>query len=189
VVREDTIRIGRVTKAHGLTGELEVRPDWPDSRGLLDAREVVLEAADGSRESYVVTRRRPTPKGILILLEGIADRTAAESRRGNTVSVPRGALPSLAEGEYYLCDLVGLEVVCAGVPAGRVVEVQMYPSVDAIVIETPTGDKAEQPLLDEWVERVDLKGGRVLLHSLDGLIEVPGTSRASAGPTEGSGER
>jgi 16S rRNA processing protein RimM len=189
VVREDTIRIGRVTKAHGLTGELEVRPDWPDSRGLLDAREVVLEAADGRRESFVVTRQRPTPKGILILLKGIADRTAAESRRGNTVSVPRGALPSLAEGEYYLCDLVGLEVFCEGGAVGRVVEVQMYPSVDAIVIETPAGDRAEQPLLDEWVEQVDLKSARILLRSLDGLIEVPGASRASEGPAEGTGER
>lgn len=186
----DAIRIGRVVRAHGLLGELEVRPDWADSRGLLDASRVVLESADGRRESFEVTRARQTPKGTLMLLAGISDRDAAEALRGQTVSVPRAALPSLAEGEYYLCDLVGLSVCSAKGPIGSVVEVQMYPSVDAIVIETPTGERLEQPLLDQWVERVDLRERRITLASQDGLIEVPGaavtkTSKVLAG-TKGS---
>jgi 16S rRNA processing protein RimM len=167
-------------RAHGLVGELEVRPDWPDSRGLLDASRVVLESAEGHRAAFQVTRARQTPKGTLMLLAGVADRDAADALRGQTVSVPRDALPSLAEGEYYLCDLVGLSVSSAEGPIGKVVEVQMYPSVDAIVIETPTGERLEQPLLDQWVERVDLREARITLASQDGLIEIP---RAAATKT------
>jgi 16S rRNA processing protein RimM len=178
MTRRDAIRIGRVIRAHGLLGELEVRPDWPDSRGLLDATEVVLESAAGERTLFKVARRRQTPKGTLILLTGIADRDAAEARRGQTVSVPREALPSLGEGEYYLSDLVGLAVSSADGPIGSVVEVQMYPSVDAIVIETPAGERVEQPLLDEWLERVDLVARQITLVSRDGLIEVPGKADA-----------
>jgi 16S rRNA processing protein RimM len=189
VVHGDTIRIGRVVKAHGLTGELEIRPDWPESTGLLEASQVVLEGADGERETHVVTRSRQTPKGVLMLLAGITDRTAAEARRGYTVNVPRTALPSLEEGEYYLCDLVGLEVLGGEGSLGRVVEVQMYPSVDAIVIESVTGERSEQPLLDEWVDEVDLKSGRILLKSLGGLIEVPRPKNAPGPSTAGSGER
>jgi len=176
----DTIRIGRVMRAHGLTGELEVRPDWSDSRGLLEASQVVLESEEGRRQVFKVTRARQTPKGTLMLLAGIADRDAAEALRGQTVSVPRDTLPSLADGEYYLCDLVGLSVGWEGGPIGKVVEVQMYPSVDAIVIWTPTGEKLEQPLLDQWVVRVDVREGRITLASQDGLIEVP---RAAAAKT------
>lgn len=167
-------------RAHGLVGELEVRPDWSDSRGLLDASQVVLESADGGRRLFEVTRARQTPKGTLMLLAGIADRDAAEALRGQTVNVPRDALPSLAEGEYYLCDLVGLSVSWAAGTIGKVVEVQMYPSVDAIVIETPTGDRLEQPLLDQWVERVDLRERTITLASQDGLIEVPRAPAAKA---------
>lgn len=174
----DTIRIGRVMRAHGLLGELEVRPDWSDSRGLLDASQVVLESAEGRRQVFEVTRARQTPKGTLMLLAGVSDRNAAEALRGQTVSVPRGALPSLAEGEYYLCDLVGLSVSGTDGPIGHVVEVQMYPSVDAIVIETPAGERLEQPLLDEWVERVDLREGHITLASQDALIEVPRAAAA-----------
>jgi len=179
VTRRESIRIGRVVKAHGLTGELEIRPDWPGSRGLLDAPEVVLEAADGQCEVLSVIRRRQTPKGVLLLLEGISDRDAAEARRGQTVSVPRGSLPELEEGEYYLCDLVGLRVVSAEGLVGDVVEVQMYPSVDAIVILTPSGNRVEQPLLDQWLEEVDVAAGQITLASRDGLIEIPGAAPQS----------
>jgi 16S rRNA processing protein RimM len=173
VTRDDTIRIGRITRAHGVSGELEVRPDWEHSRSLLDAREVVLESESGVRESHVVRASRQTPKGVLLSLADIADRDAAEARRGCTVLVRREALPSLAEGEYYLCDLIGSTVECPEGILGRVVEVQMYPSVDALVIEAEDGTRVEQPLLDEWIARVELGSRRILLVSREGLIESP----------------
>jgi 16S rRNA processing protein RimM len=175
-----TIRIGRVARAHGVSGELEVRPDWEHSNGLLEAREVVLESESGERETHVVQSSRRTPKGVLLSLAGIADRDAAEALRGFAVRVPREMLPTLAEGEYYLCDLIGATVDSPEGLVGRVVEVQMYPSVDAVVIETPDGARFEQPLLDEWIARVEVELGRVALVSRDGLIEAPKPrSRAS----------
>jgi 16S rRNA processing protein RimM len=173
-----TIRIGRITRAHGVSGELEVRPDWEHSRGLLEAREVVLESASGAREVHAVQGRRQTPKGVLLALAGIVDRDAAEARRGFAVRVSRDLLPRLGDGEYYLCDLIGAKVEGPEGAFGRVVEIQMYPSVDAVVIETADGVRFEQPLLDEWVATVDAEAGRVTLTSLDGLIEAP-KARAS----------
>lgn len=172
VTLDGSIRIGRVTRAHGVLGELEVRPDWEHSRGLLEAREVILEAESGALEARAVRSRRQTPKGVLLALEGVADRNDAEARRGNAVWIPRDVLPRLADGEYYLCDLIGASVHCDG-PVGTVVEVQMYPSVDAIVIEAADGVRFEQPLLDEWISKVELGERRVELVSRDGLIEVP----------------
>lgn len=168
------LRLGVVVRAHGLGGALEVRPDWSDSRGLLEAKTLVLEAPDGRREHVQVRSARATPKGVLLALAGIEDRTLADERRGHLVLVSREALPCLEPGEYYLSDLVGSRVITpTQAELGRVVEVQMYPSVDAIVIESASGERWEQPLLDEWIERVDVAGGVVVLSSEDGLIEVP----------------
>jgi ribosomal 30S subunit maturation factor RimM len=89
------------------------------------------------------------------------------------VRVRRELLPQLGAGEYYLCDLIGADVDSPEGPVGRVVEVQMYPSVDAIVIEAADGSRFEQPLLDEWLGRVDVAARRVSLSSRDGLIEAP----------------
>jgi 16S rRNA processing protein RimM len=116
----------------------------------------------------------------LVRVEGVADRDAAEALAGATVSVLRSDLPPLAEGEYYLCDLVGLDVSGPAGAVGRVIEIQMYPSVDAIVIEGPSGERFEQPLLDQWLERVDVAGGGIQLSSLDGLLEVPPPASGAA---------
>jgi len=175
----DALRIGRVTRAHGLKGELEVRLDWPDSRSLLEAPRLLLSLADGVTQSHSIAGKRQTPKGILVRLEGVGDRNAADALCGATVSVLRADLPPLQEGEYYLCDLVGLGVSGPAGTVGRVIEIQMYPSVDAIVIEGPNGERFEQPLLGEWLERVDVPGGLIVLRSLDGLFEVPGAPSAA----------
>lgn len=177
---DETIRVGRVTRAHGVVGELEVRPDWEGSSGLLAASEVVLESANGELETRAVRKMRRTPKGLLLQLEGIDDRDEAEARRGQAVRVRRELLPKLADGEYYLCDLIGADVDSPEGPVGRVVEVQMYPSVDALVIEAPDGTLCEQPLLDEWLAGVDVAARRVRLVSRDGLIDAPKPSSKAA---------
>jgi hypothetical protein len=61
----------------------------------------------------------------------------------------------------------------------------MYPSVDAIVIETATGERFEQPLIEEWIERVDIAGEGVVLRSEGGLIE--GLARPAAREPPGAG--
>jgi len=171
----DALRIGFVTRAHGLAGAIEVRLDWEGSQSLLTAPEVVLESDDGGREQHTVIGVRPTPKGLLLSLSGITDRNAAEERRGRAVLLPRTVLPELGPGEYYLSDLVGARVFHAdGAEVGTVTEVQMYPSVDAVVIDSAEGNRWEQPLLDEWIARVDLEARRITLTSDGGLIEVTG---------------
>lgn len=167
------LRLGVVIRAQGLEGALEVKPDWSGSRGLLEAAEVVLQAPDGRREQLRVKSARSTPKGVMVRLAGIDDRTRADERRGHVVLVSREALPRLEAGEYYLSDLVGLTVFVSSREVGKVVEIQVYPSVDAVVIEAPSGERWEQPLLDQWLERVDVAAGVVVLSSDEGLIEAP----------------
>lgn len=59
--------------------------------------------------------------GLVVLLDGVNDRTAAESMKGVLVGAPKDALPVPEEGEYYWDDLIGLEVVnSAGETLGKV---------------------------------------------------------------------
>jgi 16S rRNA processing protein RimM len=174
-----------ITRAHGLSGELEVRLDWADSKSLLAAADVLLEDEAGRREQHAVSAVRKTPKGVLLALEGIADRDAAEERRGRVVLLPRAALPKLAPGEYYLSDLVGARVMAPdGAEIGTVTEIQMYPSVDAVVIESAAGERWEQPLLDEWILRVEIEERRIILASEGGLIEMSVKSRSASDDPE-----
>jgi 16S rRNA processing protein RimM len=165
----NAIEIGRVIKPHGLGGELKVRLHWTESDALDHVEALFVRIGDVERELGIESVR-PSPPGVLLKLEGIDDRDAAETLRDALILVPRDALPPLEPGEYYLSDLVGLEVVGPDGVVGVVVEVRTHPSVDAAVVRLPDGKLVEQPLVEPWLEAVDLKGNQLVLSSLEGLV-------------------
>lgn len=163
--------IGRVAKPHGILGAVKVALNWSGSDTLSRVESVELELPDGSRRSYEIESARVAGKQILLKLAGVSSRNDAEAIRGAKVLVPRSALPALGVGEYYLVDLIGARVVGPEGPVGTVVEVQVHPTVDCVVVESAEGKRYEVPLAPPWLERVDSAAKLIELSSLDGLIE------------------
>jgi 16S rRNA processing protein RimM len=75
--------------------------------------------------------------------------------------VPRAALGTLGEGEFLVDDLVGCEVVDGERAVGRVRDVLLLPSADALEVERPGQDPLLVPLIGDAVRTVDTAGGRV----------------------------
>lgn len=183
----ESIELGRISRPHGLRGEVEVRLYWSESTALLEAESVVLKApgAEGAQRICRVRYARATPKGVLLCLHDVADRDAAEALKGWAVSLERTVMPPLDPGEYYLCDTVGADVLGPdGLRIGKVAALRLYPSVDALLIEREGGGQAEQPLVEPWVQEVDVSQKRILLASLEGLIDV--NEGGAASDAEGS---
>lgn len=169
------MELGRISRPHGLRGEIEVRLHWPESTALLEAKDVVLNApgSQGERRVYRVRYARPTPKGVLLCLHEVIDRDGAEALKGWTVSLERSVMPPLEPGEYYLRDTLGADVLGPdGAHIGKVVDLRLYPSVDVLLIEREGGIQAEQPLVDPFLREVDVAAKKIVLASLDGLIDV-----------------
>jgi 16S rRNA processing protein RimM len=169
----DLLLVGRVARAHGLRGELRIEPFNVDSDSL--ARVEQLWLSPDAEQAAVASRcdidwLRPVPKAFLVKLQGVDDRNAAEALRGQAVWVARGELPETDSGEYFLVDLIGATVRGPDGDVGIVVEVATHPSVDALVIRTPEGGTLEQPLVDDYVQRVSVAEKLVELSSLEGLI-------------------
>jgi len=163
------LEVGRVSKAHGITGELRIVPHWESSDALEQVNEVWLTLKD-KRSAYQVERARAVPRAYLVKLRGVDDRNAAEALHGATVSVPRSVLPPLEPGEYYLVDLIGLKVSGPEGEIGEVTGIVSHPTVDVIVLRLTDGTTAEQPLSEPWLSRVDIVARQVVLNSLDGLM-------------------
>lgn len=124
--RPDWVEVGRVQRAHGVHGEVRVASstDNPDRfvpgetvyardarPGLAGGRRVArLPAGAVDRMLLEVEDVRGTYENPLIAFVGIDTREQAEGLRGYVLEVPGDQLPDLEEGEYYLCDLEGLEV-------------------------------------------------------------------------------
>jgi 16S rRNA processing protein RimM len=98
-------------------------------------------------------------KVLLVDLEGVTTREAAEALRGEEVALERAAVP-LGEGEYLVADLMGCQVVDReGRSLGEVTELFSNGAQDVIVV----GDGRMFPLVDEWVWAVDLDARRIVI--------------------------
>ncbi len=166
---EAGLEVGRVSKAHGISGELRIVPHWESSDALERVSELWL-TLNGVRRTYGVERARPVPRAYLVKLSGVDDRNAAEALHGATVSVSRAVLPALEPGEYYLIDLVGAKVSGPDGEVGEVTSIVSHPTVDVIVLRLADGSSAEQPLSEPWLQSVDVAARRIVLSSLDGLM-------------------
>ncbi|MEP7052862.1 MAG: ribosome maturation factor RimM [Pseudomonadota bacterium] len=165
----ETLEIGRVSKAHGILGELRIVPHWEGSDALLHAEQIWLVQNDRS-VAYRVERARAVPRAYLVKLHGVDDRNAAEALHGASVTVPRAVLPPLEPGEYYLADLVGAKLIGPEGAVGEVTSVVSHPTVDVVVVRLPDGKTVEQALSPPWLSHVDVEGRVIVLHSLEGLM-------------------
>ena len=173
VAPADLLSIGRVSRAHGLRGELRVELHFSGSDALGEVSELWLSKTPDSAEGavrYAIEVARPVPKAYLVKLEGVSDRNAAEALQRSSVWVPRSGLPATDESEYYLVDLIGAKVVGPEGEIGTVVEIATHPSIDSIVIRTADGRTLEQPLVPDWIARVSVAEKLVELSTLEGLI-------------------
>lgn len=163
------LEIGRIGAPHGLTGEVRVSLHFSGSDALFQAKRVWLVTESGARE-YAVASVRPHTRAVLLMLEGVADRNAAETLRGARVEVERSLLPPLEPGEYYLVDLIGSEVFAPEGRIGEVIGIATHPTTDAVQVKLKDGRIGEQALSAPWVTRVDADAKRIELATLDGMI-------------------
>ena len=106
---KDTIVIAEVLKPQGIRGELKVRPLLDAPADIRRFKKVYI----GGKE-YKVLSARTDAQAAYLALAGVADRNAAELLRGAEVEGLRADAPALAEGRYYIVDLIGCVVVTEG---------------------------------------------------------------------------
>lgn len=157
------IPVGVLGRPKGLQGALWLRPFNEDIAALRTGLTVRLKRDGLGEKTATIAALSEDGKGITVTFAGEASREAAEALVLAEVAVRRGDLAPLAEGEFYHCDMPGAAVRnAAGDALGEVVEVIAYPSVDALVVRTPRGDR-EVPMTDALVVSVDAEAGLVVL--------------------------
>lgn len=155
-----------VARAHGIRGELRVHLYNPASTALEVAGVVFV----GDR-AHEVLAARPVERAYLLRLAGVADRNAAESLRGQPVSVRREEL-ALEEGEFLLADLVGCRVeLVDGSDWGVVARIEPGPQ-DRLVIQQGTVER-HLPVADPLLVDIDLDARRLVVDPPEGLPEEP----------------
>ncbi len=169
------LTVGRVVKAHGVTGEVvvEVRTDDPELRFALGT---VLRAkgSDQGERNYVVAAVRPHGSRLLLQLDGVVDRDAADALRGNLFVIDSSALPPIDEPDtYYDHQLEGLSVrTTTGCEIGTVAEVLHTAAGELLAVKRPDEGELLVPFVSAIVTSVSLESRIVEIDPPEGLLEL-----------------
>ena len=169
--REPTVVVGRITRPHGLKGELSVLVLSEVEGRFADGAVVYLE--DGRVLTVESARRHRS--GLLVKFREVPDRTAAERLARSILMVPESASPELPDGSWWDHQLVGCEVVSeSGRSLGTVREVIHTAAND---VWSAVSDDRETliPALKDVIVAVDTAGKRIVVREVPGLT-VPEAS-------------
>jgi 16S rRNA processing protein RimM len=172
MARPEWIEVGRVSRAHGVHGEVRVRPDSDNPERFAPGSVLYARPA---RAGVAGPR---LPEQVMLTIEGVrggdefpivafsevGDRGGAEALRGYLLEVRSVDLPALDDDEYYPFDLDGLEVRGVnGAVLGRVSEVIESPAHAILAVSLRSGGETLFPFVAAAVSAVDVDQGYLVV--------------------------
>ena len=162
----DWIPVGRVTRTHGLKGELKFFPTDQEDLAVQSHQHILLGEA-----TFKIKYVRGAKSPFIIKFESVDSIEAAQSLAGQEVLVAREDFESLPEGEYYRFEIEGLKVFeDTGKYYGVIEDIIETGSNDVYVVRE--NDKEWLvPMIDSVVQSIDLEQGKLIFHCVEGLFE------------------
>lgn len=164
--------IGRVARPHGVRGEIrvEIITDLPERFTWLDVVHMSRTPDDPEPRPVPVEGVRFHQGYALLKLSPYDNRGDVEALRGAWLMVPGAEALPLEEGELYHYQLEGLEVYTdEDVYLGHLAEILETGANEVFVVQGPRGEVL-LPNIGEVVQEVDVDGGRMIVHLLEGLL-------------------
>ena len=166
------IAVGRLTKPHGIKGEIVFLPYLYDLELLPDLtiHPVTLQHDTTTPQTHTVTSWRLFHNKILLRLAHCHDLTQATALRGYEVLIPRRCFPPLPEGEFYWFEIEGLVVYAAdGSLLGHIAEI-IYTGSNDVYVVRHEADELLVPALKSVIRTIDVSRGEVHLHAVPDLL-------------------
>jgi 16S rRNA processing protein RimM len=154
------VLVAKVAGAFGVRGEIRLSTFTDAPLAVVNYRDLLRK--DGA-PGLTMIAGRSTKGGIIARAKEVETKEQADRLRGLELFVPRSQLPPPDEEEYYLTDLIGLDVISPeGEMLGKVKAVQDFGAGDLIEVQPATGKSWYLPFTKELVPEVDLAGGRII---------------------------
>ncbi len=165
--------LGQVLRPHGIRGELRVEVMTAYPERILPEQHIYLgpDPADvNAARLYTIVQARRHQQYLILQLVGVGNRNAAELLREQYVMVALEDAAPLEDDEYYLFQVIGLDVITTeGEALGRITDVIETGANDVFVVRGPRGEVL-LPVINECVRDIDLDKGTVTVHLMAGLL-------------------
>lgn len=165
--------LGEVLRPHGVRGELKVRvlTDYPERIAELETVYIGDAPDDDDATSYHVQHMRPQNEYGLLKLEGVDTREEADMFRQLYVMVALEDAVPLEEGEFYIYQLIGLNVQTEdGQVLGTLTEVLETGANDVYIVDSLKHGEVLIPALENTIIKTDIEAGVLIVKLPEGTL-------------------
>ncbi len=167
---EDLLKVGVITSTHGLRGEVKVYPTTDTPLRFKELSHVLLDTGKELRQLTIDAVRFYKNLAILKFRE-INQIEEIEPYKGCDLLIPREDGQALAENEYYIADLLGMNVLLEdGSFFGTLRQVMETGANDVYVVDSMTHGEVLLPAIGACILSVDVVHNQMTIHLMKGLL-------------------
>jgi len=160
---KNLVLLGRFGAPHGVRGEIRLQSFTEEPLSIADYGP--LYDNSGARRFVLKGAREQGREMLVVSVEGVTHREAAQQLTGVELYLPRESLPAPEEDEFYLADLIGLSVENeTGLALGRVIALRNFGAGDILeVLPQEGGETQFYPFTKALAPIVDIAGRRIVV--------------------------
>ena len=168
-MEDNRLRVGVITSPHGVHGEVNVFPTTDDAKRFLDLKKVYIDTKKGIIECEIENVK--FFKNMVILkFKDRDDRNEMERYRNCDLLIDREDAVPLGEDEYFICDLIGLDIIDEeSNKIGVLKDIMTSAANDVYVVEKNDGKELLIPAIRDCILNTDLEKREITVHLLPGL--------------------
>ena len=169
-MNEDMLRVGVITSTHGIKGEVKVFPTTDDPARFKKLKECVIAGKRGNI-NVTVQSVKFFKQFVILKFKEFDNINDIERYKRCPLLVERKDAVELEEDEYFIADMIGIEVVTEDdKPFGTLKDVMETGANDVYVIDTDEHGEVLVPAIRECILDVDIENQKMKIHLMDGLI-------------------
>lgn len=171
MTKNDCFFFGKITKTHGLKGEITVKLDVANPGDFKDLRYVLIEDR-GNLIPYFIENQKINGDKMIVQLQDVKKVEQAVAFMGKAVFLPNELMPELDEDDFYFKEIVGFKMIDAlKGEIGEIYDVLEYPT-QAVIQVMKDGKEILIPIHDDIIQKVDKKAKILTVKAPEGLIDM-----------------
>lgn len=165
------LEVGQIVNTFGIKGQVKVVP-FTNELERFDELKKVYIVNKSSRKEVEIEDVKYHKNMVLLKFKGFNKIEEVEDFRNCYLEIDRKDGRKLEEGEYYIVDLLGLDVVSdEGQHLGKLDDIFNTGSNDIYVVKDELGKQLLLPAIKEVIKEVDIENGKITVHLLEGLVD------------------
>lgn len=169
-MKKERLEVGQIVNTFGIKGFVKIYPYVDDISRFDNLKKVHIKSKKEEKELQI-EEVKYQKNMVLVKFKGIETVENAEKLRNSFVEIDRADAIPLEEGQYFIADLLGLDVFLdTGEKLGVLEDIYNTGSSDIYVVKNELGKQFLLPYIDEVIKQINLEERKIIVHIIEGLI-------------------